>query len=72
MPMIFEYAGEEYKKPIVLEVRSFNKRAIKVYEKFGFNKIGALRKEVFLKNEEFYNYEKWFLFFYTQTYGNCI
>lgn len=41
MPKILEYINNNYDaKEIRLIVRSFNKRAIKVYDKYGFEEIG--------------------------------
>ncbi|WXR60453.1 GNAT family N-acetyltransferase [Peptostreptococcaceae bacterium AGR-M142] len=42
MPKILEYIKDNYNgKEIRLIVRSFNKRAIKVYDKYGFEEIGT-------------------------------
>lgn len=39
---------------VELDVYEFNPRAIYVYEKTGFKKEG-IRRQVFYKNEQFYN-----------------
>lgn len=58
MNLIIEHCRNKYNdKKIILEVRSFNKRAIKCYEKAGFHVIDTYKKNtpigygVFLKME---------------------
>lgn len=41
-------------KPIILEVRSFNKRAIKCYESQGFKIIGISEHDTFVGSGDFY------------------
>lgn len=54
IPMVLDFAKEKYgQKPIVLEVRTFNNRAIKTYYKFGFKRVDIVYRSLFSQNVEF-------------------
>ncbi|MDO4535450.1 MAG: GNAT family N-acetyltransferase [Clostridium perfringens] len=54
MKELIDFAKEKNKKNICLTVNGSNHQAIKMYEKFGFKKIGE-NKEYYKVNNKFYN-----------------
>ena len=52
MTLIIQYAFEKLNlRKIVLEVTTYNDRAIKLYENFGFEIEGILKEHVYINNE---------------------